>query len=186
MKNFATIAVAVTALALGGCGKKDEPAVQETPGSVAAGAASDTPVMPINSGQAFVDAAASSDAFEIESSKLAEAQGSSAKVKSFAAQMVKAHTDSTAKLKTAASAATPPLTPAPLLNPTQQQALDALKAKSGAEFDTAYAQAQVDAHQKALDMLRAYSASGDVLSLKAFAGELVPVVTGHLNMAKGL
>jgi putative membrane protein len=68
----------------------------------------------------------------------------------------------------------------------QQQKLDELKTKSGAEFDTAYAAAQVEAHQMTLDALKAYSASGDVPSLKSFATELVPVVTAHLNMAKGL
>ena len=37
-----------------------------------------------------------------------------------------------------------------------------------------------------LDTLKAYAANGDVSSLKTFATEMVPVVTGHLNMAKGL
>ncbi|QWT16683.1 DUF4142 domain-containing protein (plasmid) [Sphingobium xenophagum] len=81
------------------------------------------------------------DTFEIESSKLAATRAQSA------------------KLKTAAAAASPALTPVPQLSPAQQQTLDALKA---------------------------YSASGEVPSLKTFAGELVPTVTAHLNMAKGL
>ncbi len=37
-----------------------------------------------------------------------------------------------------------------------------------------------------LDAPKAYSASGDVASLKAFATVLVPIVTAHFNMAKGL
>lgn len=84
-----------------------------------------------------------SDTFEIESSKLAATRAQSAKVKRFAEEMIKAHTASTAKLKTAAAAASPALTPVPRLSPAQQQTLDALKA---------------------------YSASGAVPSLKTFAG----------------
>ena len=57
---------------------------------------------------------------------------------------------------------------------------------SGAEFDAAYAKAQVEAHQMTLDALKAYAADGAVPTLKSFATELVPVVTAHLNMAKAL
>jgi putative membrane protein len=44
----------------------------------------------------------------------------------------------------------------------------------------------VDAHQKTLDGLKSYSASGDVAQLKDFATKMVPIVTAHLNMANGL
>lgn len=57
-------------------------------------------------------------------------------MKSFAAQVVKAHTDSTAKLEAAAAAASPVITPAPALTPAKQAKLDELSAKSGADFDT--------------------------------------------------
>jgi len=131
-------------------------------------------------------AAAASDTFEIQSSKLAQDKAQSSKVKAFAAQMIKAHTDSTAKLKAAAAKSSPAITPVPQLNATQQQALDDLNAKSGADFDTAYIQAQTQAHQMTLDKLKAYAASGENAPLKAFATTLIPTVTAHLNMAKGL
>ena len=72
------------------------------------------------------------------------------------------------------------------LNPTQQQKLDSLKGLNGAAFDSAYASAQVEAHQMALDMLKNYAASGDNAQLKTFANGMIPTVTAHLNMAKGL
>ena len=81
---------------------------------------------------------------------------------------------------------TPAITPAGQMTPIQQQTLADLTAKTGADFDTAYAKAQVDGHQMTLDTLKAYSANGDIASLKSFASELVPTVTAHLNMAKGL
>lgn len=37
-----------------------------------------------------------------------------------------------------------------------------------------------------LDTLKAYATTGDVASLKSFASALVPIVTAHVNMAKGL
>jgi putative membrane protein len=80
----------------------------------------------------------------------------------------------------------PALTPDDTLAAEQQSTLDGLKGKTGADFDTAYAAAQVDAHQKALDALKGYSASGDNAALKSFADGLIPTVTAHLNMAKGL
>lgn len=185
MKYAAMIAVSAAALALASCGKKTEPIAPETPGAETS-AGMTVPAANMTAGQSFANAAASSDAFELESSKLAADKATAAKIKTFAQSMIKAHTESTAKLKAAAAAAAPPVTPDARLTATQQQTLDELKAKSGAEFDTAYAKAQVDAHQAALDGLKAYSASGDVPSLKSFATELVPVVTAHLNMAKAL
>lgn len=183
MKYAAMIAAA--ALALASCGKKAEPVAPESPAAEASAGMS-TPAANMTAGQSFANTAASSDTFEIETSKLAADKAASAKVKTFAQSMVKAHTESTAKLKIAAAAASPPVTPVPQLSAMQQQTLTELQGKSGADFDTAYAKAQIDAHQMTLDALKAYSASGDVPSLKSFATAMVPTVTAHLNMAKGL
>jgi putative membrane protein len=72
------------------------------------------------------------------------------------------------------------------MNAAQRRVMTELGEISGASFDDAYAKAQVNAHQQTLDALKAYSASGEVASLKAFAAEMVPIVTAHLNMAKAL
>lgn len=188
MKSLTIAALAVAALTAAGCSKKDDTAKDASADPQITAAASDTAMAttPASPGQAFADAAAASDMFEIETSKLAATKAASSKIKTFAAQMIKAHTDSTAKLKTAAAAASPAITPASTLTAAQQSKLAELSTKSGADFDRAYAEAQVAAHQATLDALKAYSASGDVASLKAFATELVPIVTAHLNMAKSL
>lgn len=186
MKHTLVLAVSIAALSLAGCKKSEAPAgdvAATTPANEDAMAAATPAATP---GQVFADTAAASDQFEIESSKLAATKAQSAKIKTFAEQMIKAHTESTAKLKAAAASASPAITPAPKLTAMQQQTLDDLNTKSGAEFDAAYAKAQADAHQMTLDTLKAYSASGDVPSLKSFATTLVPTVTAHLNMAKGL
>lgn len=195
MKHRVLFAVSLGALALTACKKEappssdvatTAPAADTVPGAIPgtvlpAPAASRTPA------QTFADAAAASDAFEIETSKLAAANSQSAAVKRFANKMIDAHTQSTEKLKTAAGKASPAITPDASLTDAQQQALDALKPLSGADFDKAYAKAQVEGHQATLDALKAYVASADAApTLKAFATEIIPTVTAHLNMAKTL
>jgi putative membrane protein len=138
------------------------------------------------SAQGFANAAAASDAFEIESSKLAATKASSAKVKAFAAQMIAAHTKSTAKLKATAATLSPAITPDPTLAPDQQAMLDSLKAVEGTAFDTTYATNQAAAHPSTLDKLKAYAANGEEPKFKEIATGLIPTVTAHLNMAKGL
>ena len=100
--------------------------------------------------------------------------------------MISAHTTSTAKLKSTVAGMKPPLTPDDTLAPDQQQTLDSLKGLKGSAFDSAYAQAQQQAHQKTLDTLKTYSTSGENATLKSFASGLIPTVTAHLNLAKGL
>jgi putative membrane protein len=187
MKYSVLLIASVAALSLSGCKKAEAPTADVAASSSAAeGTAAPAPVATANADQAFADTAAASDAFEIQTSQLAVSKARTAKIKSFAEGMIKAHTQSTAKLKTAAAAASPAITPQPQLTPMQQQTLETLTAQSGTEFEATYKKAQADGHQMTLDALKAYSASGAQPSLKAFATEMVPIVTGHLNMAKGL
>ena len=190
MRYGTLIIASAAALALAGCGSKTETTSVDnttvvTSETDTANLAVPAPV-PLSPGQTFANAAASSDAFEIATSQLAQTASTSAAIKAFAGKMISAHTGSTEKLKTAAAGASPAITPDPTLTAEQQSTLDALKTKTGAEFDAAYKAAQVDGHQKTLDALKAYSASGDVPQLKTFATGLVPTVTAHLNMAKAL
>lgn len=189
MKIRLLILVSGSVLALTACGRDDR--ATDTNVATDTNIAMDNSVMapatadPLTA-QGIANAAAASDRYEIETSKLAATAASSAAVKSFAAKMVTAHEGSTAKLKSALSGLTPAVTPDDTLSAEQQASLDSLKARTGADFDTAYKAAQVDAHQKALDALNNYAASGDNETLKTFAKGLSPTVAAHLNMAKGL
>ena len=192
MSNKLLILMCGTALALGAC--KNNAATNDAANDVNVAtengdlnmadgnAAAPSPL----TSQGFVNAAAASDKFEIESSRLAATSASSAAVKRFAEQMIKAHTDSTAKLKSTLSGMSPPVTPDDTLTADQQAKLDSLKGLNGAAFDSAYAEAQVAAHQMTLDTLKNYAASGDNAQLKTFANGLIPTVTAHLNTAKTL
>ena len=190
MNTRLLILLSGSVLAIGACNKHDDNAAANADTNLAmdngsTNMAGEVPGASMTA-QAFANAAAASDRFEIESSKLAAALASSSAVKSFAAKMISAHTASTAKLKSTASGMSPAITPDDTLSAEQQSTLDSLKAAKGAAFDTAYASAQVDAHQKTLDAVKGYAADGDSPALKTFASGLVPTVTAHLNMAKGL
>lgn len=186
MKHSLLLVASLATVSVAGCKKEDA----ATPDTTIAATNSQDAAAPraaaIGPDQQFANEAAASDSFEIQSSHLAAEKARSSMVKKFAALMIKAHTDSTAKLKSAAAAATPAITPQPQLTADQQQMLETLQTKSGTEFDAAYIRVQAAAHQMTLDRLRAYSASGAVPPLKSFATELVPIVTAHLNMARGL
>lgn len=193
MKRSALILMSATACILAGCNKASDTTTTTNTTATVADNASDATAAPDNAvvpaaagGQAFANGAAASDAFEIASSQLAAINGSSAAVKTFATQMIAAHTESTAKLKGIAATLSPAITPDPTLNSDQQAKLDELKAKKGADFDTAYVADQVAAHEQALTMLQDYSTGGDVPLFKEFAAGLAPKVTAHLNMAKSL
>lgn len=174
-------------LVLAACGQKNEAANSDLNVSADNGVAlNDTAEASPLTSQGFANAAAASDRFEIESSKLAAGSAQSAAVKSFAAKMITAHTASTAKLKAAAATLSPAVTPNDTLSSDQQQKLDNLKSLNGAAFNTAYGSAQVEAHQAALEALNGYAASGDNATLKDLARSMVPTVTAHLNMAKSL
>lgn len=143
-------------------------------------------MVPVPSAQEFVDQAAKNDAFEIAAAELATKNAASSEVKAFAAEMTKAHTASTEKIKGAAAQAQPAVTPNPALMPDQEENLNALKGLTGAKFDAAYMAGQVEAHEKALALMRSYAADGQAAPLKTAAGEISQVVEGHLTMAKDL
>lgn len=197
MKKLMILAMTASALTLGACGRSEAPNTTAADTSAGAGMGADNGIATSNTamgtetpaatgGQAFANAAAASDMFEIESSKLALTASKSAAVKSYAQKMIDAHTASTAKLKSTVAGLTPAITPAPMLNAEQQSLMDGLKGKTGADFDRAYLAAQATGHAETLDLLKAYSASGDVPALKTFATGLIPTVTAHLNMVKGI
>lgn len=180
--------VAVAALSLAACGQKTETKGAATPTEQAATPDANpaaTVITPSNEAAApdFVAKAGASDMFEVEAAKLAETRSKSPEVKKFAADMVLAHTKSTAALKKAIadSGQTTLAPPAALPKDLQDKLTDLGKADN---FDKAYMDNQVDAHQAALDVMQRYAQDGDVPAIKAFAAATAPVVQQHLDMAR--
>jgi putative membrane protein len=131
----------------------------------------------------FVNAAATTDMFEIQAAKIALRRSKNADVKGFAAMMIHDHTQSTAALKAAIQASGRALTPPADLPADMRMKLDDLNATPDAAFDKVYMDGQVMAHQTALSVMQAFAANGDTPQIKAFAAKVAPVVQQHLNHA---
>lgn len=133
----------------------------------------------------YANMVAISDMFEGESSKLVETKGQDAKIKSFATQMIKDHTETSTELKAIAAKMNHTLPTA--LDSAHQKKIDNLKAeKNGKDFDEKYIDEQVTAHKNAVDLFERYSKSGENADLKAFASKHLPHLQGHLKMAQDL
>ena len=181
---------AIAALSLAACGQKTETKGAATPAEQAATPDANpaaTIATPADEASApvFVEKASASDLFEIEAAKLAQATSKNAEVKKFAADMIAAHTKSTAALKKAiADANQTTLVLVTVLPADLQAKLDDLK--KAANFDKAYLENQVDAHQGALNLMQRYAQDGDVPAIKAFAAATAPTVQQHYDHAKTL
>jgi putative membrane protein len=137
---------------------------------------------------AFVRAAAASDLYEMEASRLAEQRSQNAEVKRFAQHMLRDHGKTTGELKgmlpqlqgvSAQQMATS-------LDRQHQALLEQLQGAQGAEFDRAFARQQVQSHQAAVDLFRAYAQSGDDARLKQWASQTLPSLEEHLREAQQL
>jgi putative membrane protein len=185
-------AAAIAALSLAACGQKaDETKGAATPAEQAAtpdanpAATVPTPADETKA-DVFAAKAADSDMFEIEAAKLAAKRSTNPEVKKFAAMMEKAHTATSAELKTAIAASGVAITLPTALSESAQGKLDDLTKADAKDFDKKYADSQVDAHQAALNLLQRYAQDGDTGAIKAFAAATAPKVQEHLNMAEGL
>ena len=133
-------------------------------------------------GPAYVAMAASSDMYEIESSRLALQRSQLPAHRSFAQMMIRDHSNTTAQL-TAAARAVGLVPPAGML-PMHAQLLSQLAASSN--FDATYHQQQLSAHQMALNLHANYAARGDRQPLRAVAATATPGVRMHLEHLRRL
>jgi putative membrane protein len=169
-----TVALLLTAFAAPAIGQTTTPATPPAAGSPSTAAAATT------SAKTFVATVAVANLFEIESSQLALSRSRSSDVKEFASRMVTDHKMAGTKFKKAVTEARLTMPPEKL-DAKHQAELDKLKSSSGEAFDKAYIEAQYKAHTEAVDLMRAYMRDGDTPHLKAFAGDMLPTLEGHLN-----
>ena len=131
----------------------------------------------------FVQEAAISDMFEIESSKMASAKLTGPE-KEFADKMVADHTKTTAELAAEAKADNIPIPPA--MDSWHQKMLDKLNSLTGDDFRKQYFRDQVSAHKDAVSLFERYGKGGDNLKLKNWATTTLPALQHHLDLAQGL
>lgn len=126
---------------------------------------------------AFVALAASTDLYEIESSRLALQRSQAPMVRMHAEMMIRDHTNTSNQLRSVAASAG--LSVPTQMLPMHLSMLDALS-RSG-DFTLAYRQQQTTSHQRALALMENFARRGDVPQLRGLAAATVPVVRGHLD-----
>jgi putative membrane protein len=117
----------------------------------------------------FVQMAAMSDMFEIQSSQAALNNSKDAEVRKFAQIMIDDHTKMSAELKAAVQAGNVSAQIPTALAGEKAQMLQQLSGMMGEQFDQMYWKAQVQGHQKALQLAQSYAKNGDNAALKAHA-----------------
>lgn len=133
----------------------------------------------------YMAMAASSDMFEIESSRLALQMSQNPQVRSFAEMMIADHTRTGNEMRSIAQSLGLPAPPQ-MMMPQHRAMLDQLRAATPADFNRAYKAAQIAAHQQALNLHGNYAAQGDTPALRAFASRVVPTIQMHYNHAQTL
>jgi putative membrane protein len=129
----------------------------------------------------FVKRAAERAQQEVEAGKVAVRQGTSAEVRAFADRMVKEHTTINAELLSLADSPPPPPVPEPV-----PQAARELATQSGLAFDRAYMEQSVTNHELLVTLFEDEAASGKDERLKLWAGQKLPALREHLDIARGL
>lgn len=129
--------------------------------------------------QTFTRQVASSNAFEIESSRVALEKLSDGPLKAFAEQMIADHTKAGEEFKAAleqAGQAAPPLE----LAPKHAAMLELLKAAEGGDVAMLYTDMQFGAHKEAVALFMTFAKTGDDPAVRQFATKTLPTLEMHL------
>lgn len=136
-------------------------------------------------GENFVDEASAKGMAEIETARMALDKGTSEDVKSFAQKMIDDHTKSNQKLAELAGQHEDLeiSDEATLMDKAKAMIL---KLRDGENFDQAYANNQVVAHEQTIELYREYVEDGENAQLKEFAESTLPKLEEHLKHAQEL
>jgi putative membrane protein len=133
----------------------------------------------------FVTEAATSDMFEIASSKLAVERADPA-TKAFAQQMITDHTKTSTEMKQMVDAGKVKAAIPAAMTSSQQSMIDKLNGLQGDDFNKQYHSDQVSVHKDAVDLFKRYGDGGDNADLKSWAATTRPALEHHLMMAQDL
>lgn len=153
------------------------------------GAATDPAAAPLSDEQ-ILNVVHVANLGEIDQAKIAQQKAKNAKVKAFAAMMIKDHTDSDAKGNELAKKSKLTLTESPVsttLKADSDKAVEQLKTATGADLDRAYMDAQVKAHQTVLDTIDTkLLPNAKSADLKAMLQATRPKIEAHLKEAQDI
>jgi putative membrane protein len=122
---------------------------------------------------------------EVLAGQLAQQKASDPQIKEYAQRMVTEHRMNGEKLKQVARQLGYMLPPQ-ADQMKQNEMLQELSGLSGKEFDEAYAEAQVDLHEDAIDLYEDAAENGTSPQLRQYAKETLPHLEQHLAQAEKL
>lgn len=175
-----TFLAAASALALAACGQSTQVAETAPPAPPM-----EAPVEAAMTDAQFAQIVANSDAFEIQASQLAASQATRADVKAFARMMVADHTATSEQL-TALAPTISLSTPQPVIEADMQAKLDRIRGLSGAEFEDAYLDDQVAAHEAAVQAFQNYIQTAQAGPLRDWASTTLPKLQTHMASVQTL
>jgi len=135
-------------------------------------------------GENFVDEASAKGIAEIETAKMALQKGTAEDVRQFAQKMIDDHTRANQQLAQLAQQKNLEMSDEATLMDKAKAMI--LKLRDGENFDKAYANNQVVAHEQTIEMYRDYLEDGDNADLKQYAESTLPKLEQHLQQAKEL
>ena len=136
-------------------------------------------------GENFVDQASAKGLAEIETAKLALDKSQSEDVRTFAQKMIDDHTQANQKLAELAGQHDD-LEISDNATLMDMAKATILKFREGDNFDKAYANNQVVAHEQTIELFREYIQNGENAELKQFAEQTLPKLEQHLKHAQEL
>lgn len=135
--------------------------------------------------ETYLVAASTGDLYEVRSADIALQHSKSDAVKELA-RMIKAdHTDASEKLKTAAGAEGLSNISSDL-DERRQGMLDNLQEAANGDFDKAYLEQQIAAHEEAIALHNSFAGKADEAQLSAHARAVLPKIQAHLDKAREL
>jgi len=198
MRTVLLVAAATTVLAVAGCNRTEtqtestattpaaDATVTTTQTTTDTSAAGETAMAEPNTVAGFVQRAALSDMYEIESSRLALERSQSQEVRRFAQMMIDGHTATTREAQAAIRAQNLTITAPTSLDRAGSDRIADLRSAPAADFDDRYLDQQTEAHEQALALMRGYAEGGDNPAFQQWAGRTAPVIEEHLRMVRAL
>jgi putative membrane protein len=130
----------------------------------------------------FLEKAAQHNLAEIQTGRLAAAQAANSEVKNFGKMMEQDHTKAYEEVVQLAKAKGVSLPGEP--DRGHKKGAEKLQKLTGAEFDRKYMSEMVKDHEKDVKEFQKMSRAAKDPDVKAFASKTLPVLEGHLRMAR--
>ena len=192
MKGSKVATLAIAALALTACAKKDNSGTDTTAASSTVSADTATTAAPAAATWSDANIVALLDeanAADSTAGALAATKGTAAAVREFGRRMARDHHELRAKGQALAkklnvTPAAPSDDPLPAVAQKEMETLNSTA--KGKDFDKAYIDSEVDIHKAVLDLATKAAGQTQTAELKDLIQQAAPVIQGHLDKAESI